>query len=115
MGLTQMGASLLETSVLRQVRAALSCPSHITHVSSQDLMQKYGMDLPQIMIREQMESTKLPIQVCPEDLHSPGDWFQHVLLTLRPSGLKPVLQDSAGPILRDSPVNWVQPSGKRRK
>ena len=106
-GLTQMGASLLETSVLRQVRAALSCPSHITHVSSQDLMQKYGMDLPQIMIREQMESTKLPTQVCPEDLHSPGDWFQHVLLTLRPSCLKPVLQDSVIAVCPECGISYA--------
>ena len=70
-------------------------------------MRKYGMDLPQIMIREQMERTTLPTQVCPEDLHSPSDWFQHVLLTLKPSCLKPVLQDSEIAVCPECGVSYA--------
>ena len=106
-GLTQQGISLLETSVLRQVRAALSCPSHITHVSSQALMQQHGMDLPQIMLGEQMEKTALPMPVCTEDLHSPSEWFQHVLLTLTPSCLKPVLQESEIAVCPECGVSYA--------
>ena len=106
-GLTPAGIALLETTVLRQVRAALSCPSHITHVSSQDLMQKYNMDLPQNMLRAQMARTVLPAAVCSEDLHCPGDWYQHVMLTLRPSCIKPVQQDAEVAVCPECGVTYA--------
>ena len=54
-----------------------------------------------------MARTALPAAVCSEDLHCPGDWYQHIMLTLKPACIKPVQQDAEVAVCPECGVTYA--------
>ena len=86
-GLTPTGAQTLETSVVRQLRAILRLPAHLTHTTNAQVCAAAGIPLPTQMLRQLLQAEGDRLSHAPPDhlVCSPAqDWWQHLVTTFAP-------------------------------
>ena len=83
-GITPAGHKLLETKIVRQIRAILRLPAHLTFTTNADVMQQAGMQLPgpmleMLMTREgNRKHQSADVHVC----NPPSEWWRTVYESL---------------------------------
>ena len=86
-GLTPWGARALETSVVRQLRAILKLPAHLTHTTNAQVCAAAGIPLPTQMLSQLLQDEGDRISQAPLDplVCSPTQaWWQHLVTSFAP-------------------------------
>ena len=93
-GLTPWGARVLETSVVRQLRAILKLPAHLTQTTNAQVCAAANIPLPTQMLQHLLQAEGDRLSKAPPDpmVCSPAqDWWQHLVTTFAPQATDNIL------------------------
>ncbi|OLQ10650.1 hypothetical protein AK812_SmicGene5616 [Symbiodinium microadriaticum] len=93
-GLTPWGTRALETSVVRQLRAILKLPAHLTQTTNAQVCAAANIPLPTQMLQHLLQAEGDRLSKAPPDplVCSPAqDWWQHLVTTFAPQATDNIL------------------------
>ena len=93
-GITPAGIKILNSTIMRQVRAILRCPAHITRIHGTDLM-RHGLDLPSTMLEK-----ALKLELEQSNHYNVEDnfnmqckpWHEHLIESFSSDRIVPIMQ-----------------------